>query len=201
MSHRHIQNRFVAKRNMGGFQTKHKKSTLANKPEWKTAHQERTSRMIERDKNQPCIVIWSLGNEAGQGSNFEATYDLVKKRDATRPVQYERAGLDKNTDIICPMYPLHRELSEYAKSNKDRPYIMCEYAHAMGNSMGNFKEYWELIYGNSQLQGGFIWDWVDHGIRTTKNGKTFFAIFGSGTNSHICTFYEYLYSHLFIHIL
>jgi beta-galactosidase len=163
------------------------KLTLANKPEWKKAHLERTSRMIERDKNQPCIVIWSLGNEAGQGSNFEATYDLVKKRDLSRPVQYERAGLDKNTDIICPMYPLPKELSEYAKSKKDRPYIMCEYAHAMGNSMGNFKEYWELIYGNSQLQGGFIWDWVDQGIRTTKNGKTIFGYGGDwgpeGVNS------------------
>ena len=155
-----------------------KEFTLGNKPLWRKAHVERTMRMVERDKNQPCIVIWSLGNEAGQGSNFEATYNLVKLKDKTRPVQYERAEYDKNTDIICPMYPLPKELAEYAKTKKDRPFIMCEYAHAMGNSLGNFKEYWELIYANSQLQGGFIWDWVDQGIRTSKNGKTFFGYGG-----------------------
>jgi len=154
-----------------------KEFTLANKPEWRKAHIDRTTRMVERDKNQPCIVIWSLGNEAGQGGNFESTYDLVKLRDKTRPVQYERADLDKNTDIVCPMYPLPKDLAAYASTKKDRPYIMCEYAHAMGNSIGNFKEYWELIYAKPQLQGGFIWDWVDQGFRTYKNGK---MIFGYG---------------------
>jgi beta-galactosidase len=154
-----------------------KELTLANKPEWRKAHIERTMRMVERDKNQPCIIIWSLGNEAGQGSTFESTFDLVKIRDKTRPVQYERAEFDKNTDIICPMYPKPVELEAYAKTKRDRPYIMCEYAHAMGNSLGNFKEYWELIYGNPQLQGGFIWDWVDQGFRTYKNDK---MIFGYG---------------------
>jgi len=129
-----------------------KEHTLANKPEWRKAHIERTMRMVERDKNQPCLIIWSLGNEAGQGSNFESTYDLVKLRDKTRPVQYERAEFDKNTDIICPMYPKPKELSEYANTKKDRPYIMCEYAHAMGNSIGNFKEYWELIYANARCR-------------------------------------------------
>ena len=155
-----------------------KEFTLANKPEWKKAHIDRTMRMVERDKNQPSIVIWSLGNEAGQGSNFESTYELVKYKDKTRPVQYERAELDKNTDIVCPMYPYPKDLADYAKTKKDRPYIMCEYAHAMGNSVGNFKEYWELIYANPQLQGGFIWDWVDQGMRTTKNGKTIFGYGG-----------------------
>lgn len=152
--------------------------TLGNKPLWKIAHMDRTTRMVERDKNQPCIITWSLGNEAGQGSNFEATYHWVKQRDKTRPCQYERAEFDRNTDIICPMYPLPQELADYAKVRQPRPYIMCEYAHAMGNSIGNFKEYWELIYAHEQLQGGFIWDWVDQGFRTTKNGKTIFGYGG-----------------------
>jgi beta-galactosidase len=154
-----------------------KEKTLANKTEWRKAHIERTMRMVERDKNQPCIITWSLGNEAGQGSNFESTYQLAKLRDASRPVQYERAEFDRNTDIICPMYPKPEVLADYAKSKKDRPFIMCEYAHAMGNSVGNFKEYWELIYAHPQLQGGFIWDWVDQGFRTYRNGK---MIFGYG---------------------
>lgn len=152
--------------------------TLGNKPEWLVPHMDRTKRMYERDKNQPCIVIWSLGNEAGNGSNFYATYDWLKQADASRPVQYERAEFEQNTDIICPMYPKPKELAAFASSKKDRPYIMCEYAHAMGNSVGNFKEYWELIYEHEQLQGGFIWDWVDQSMRTTRNGKTIFGYGG-----------------------
>jgi len=161
--------------------------TLGNKPEWKNAHIERTMRMVERDKNQPCIITWSLGNEAGQGSNFESTFDLVKLRDQSRPVQYERAESDRNTDVICPMYPKPKDLVAFASVKRDRPYIMCEYAHAMGNSVGNFKEYWELIYANPQLQGGFIWDWVDQGMRTYRNGKMIFGYGGDwgpeGVNS------------------
>ncbi len=164
-----------------------KEKTLANKPEWKKAHIERTMRMVERDKNQPCIITWSLGNEAGQGSNFESTYDLVKLRDTSRPVQYERAEYDRNSDIICPMYPTPKNLEVYAQKKRDKPYIMCEYAHAMGNSVGNFKEYWEMIYAHPQLQGGFIWDWVDQGIRTYRNGKMIFGYGGDwgpeGVNS------------------
>ncbi len=152
--------------------------TLGNKPEWLVPHIERTRRMFERDKNQPCIVIWSLGNEAGNGSNFVATYEWLKQADTSRPVQYERAEFERNTDIVCPMYPKPKELAKYAETKKDRPYIMCEYAHAMGNSVGNFKEYWELIYAHEQLQGGFIWDWVDQSFRTTRNGKTIFGYGG-----------------------
>ncbi len=156
------------------------KKSLANFPEWRDAHLDRTVRMVERDKNHPSILIWSLGNEAGNGPNFMATYDWIKQRDPGRPVQYERAGFDRNTDIYCPMYPHPEELRRYAageafesewkffigaEARRARPYIMCEYAHAMGNSCGNLWLYWDLIYHQPYLQGGFIWDWVDQGLR------------------------------------
>ncbi len=145
-------------------------TTLANKPEWLNAHLDRTRRMIERDKNHPSVIIWSLGNEAGNGSNFRATYALIKERDNTRPVQYERAELEENTDIYCPMYPGIDYIEKYAQTQQKRPLIMCEYMHAMGNSEGNFKDYWDVIEKYDQLQGGFIWDWVDQGIQC-KTGK------------------------------
>ena len=115
-----------------------KDKTLANKPVWLNAHMDRTRRMVERDKNHPSIIIWSLGNEAGNGSNFYATYDWIKKRDNTRPVQYERAEQDRNTDIVCPMYMPAAQMETYAKKFTDRPLIQCEYAHSMGNSTGRF---------------------------------------------------------------
>ena len=153
--------------------------TLGNNPAWEAAHLDRTTRMVERDKNHPSIIIWSLGNEAGNGVNFYATYQWIKARDATRPVQYERAGLDWNTDLYVPMYPSLEHLADYAEHHHDRPLIMCEYAHAMGNSVGNFPEYWDVIKRYDNLQGGFIWDWVDQGI-ATKNakGQTIFAYGG-----------------------
>ncbi|MDD4269680.1 MAG: glycoside hydrolase family 2 TIM barrel-domain containing protein [Thermoguttaceae bacterium] len=139
-------------------------ASLANHPAWRQAHLDRTQRMVERDKNHPSIIIWSLGNEAGNGVNFEATYDWTKQRDPSRPVQYERAGLARNTDIVCPMYmPIERML-EYAAKPQERPLIQCEYAHAMGNSVGNLQDYWDAIESHRQLQGGFIWDWVDQGL-------------------------------------
>jgi beta-galactosidase len=138
--------------------------TLGNKPEWLKAHLNRTERMVERDKNHPCVIIWSLGNEAGNGCNFEATYDWVKKRDISRPVFYERAEQGANTDIFCPMYWAPWDLKWYGYSRQLRPLIMCEYAHAMGNSTGNFQDYWDVIEKYPQLQGGCIWDWVDQGI-------------------------------------
>jgi len=138
--------------------------TLANNPEWKLAHLNRTERMVERDKNHPSIIIWSLGNEAGNGCNFEATYDWIKKRDISRPVWYERAEQGANTDIFCPMYWAPWDLKWYGYSRQYRPLIMCEYAHAMGNSTGNFQDYWDVIEKYPQLQGGCIWDWVDQGI-------------------------------------
>jgi beta-galactosidase len=153
--------------------------TLGNQPAWKAAHLERTRRMVERDKNHPSIIGWSLGNEGGNGVNFYATYDWIKQRDPSRPVQYERALLDYNTDIYVPMYARIPRLIEYAESDPERPLILCEYAHAMGNSVGNLSDYWEVIDRYPVLQGGFIWDWVDQGLRqTTADGRDYFAYGG-----------------------
>jgi beta-galactosidase len=153
--------------------------TLGNNPAWKEAHLDRTMRMVERDKNHPSIIIWSLGNEAGDGVNFEATYAWIKKRDSSRPVQYEQADTKPHTDIICPMYRTIHHLKEYLKRGLDRPLILCEYAHAMGNSVGNLQDYWDFFDKHKELQGGFIWDWVDQGIRQrTENGEEFWAYGG-----------------------
>ncbi|HPS72817.1 MAG TPA: glycoside hydrolase family 2 TIM barrel-domain containing protein [Bacteroidales bacterium] len=154
-------------------------NTLGNKPEWKAAHLNRTQRMVERDKNHPCVIIWSLGNEAGNGCNFTATYDWIKNRDNSRPVQYERALLASNTDIYCPMYDGIRSLKWYGYTRQGRPLIMCEYAHSMGNSTGNLQDYWDMIEKYPQLQGGCIWDWVDQGISSVDSaGHPFYAFGG-----------------------
>lgn len=153
--------------------------SLAKDPDWKEAHLYRTRNMFERDKNQPSIIIWSLGNEAGNGENFYATYDYLKSADQTRPVQYERAILEYNTDIFCPMYMRIEGMEKYAQSNPERPLIQCEYAHAMGNSVGNLQDYWDVIEKYDVLQGGFIWDWVDQGLLTTnEDGEEFWAYGG-----------------------
>lgn len=153
--------------------------TLANKPNWKKAFMERTVAMVERDKNHASIIIWSLGNETGRGQNFHATYNWIKERDRSRPVQSEDSGLEFNTDIFCPMYDRMWEMLKYAENVQKRPLIQCEYAHAMGNSVGNLKDYWDLIYKHRQLQGGFIWDWVDQTFRkVTEKGDTIFAYGG-----------------------
>ena len=143
--------------------------TLADKPEWALAHLDRTQRAVERDKNHPAVIIWSLGNEAGDGHNMLADYRWIHGRDSTRPVQYEREGIQTNaperhSDLYVPMYPPIAYLERYARSDADRPLIMCEYAHAMGNSTGNLQEYWDVIKRYPKLQGGFIWDWVDQGL-------------------------------------
>lgn len=143
--------------------------SLAKDPEWLAAHLDRTERMVERDKNHPSVIIWSLGNEAGFGPNFVETYKWVKQRDPSRPVQYERAEFDPHTDIVCPMYAPPSALAEYASKPQTRPYILCEYAHAMGNSVGNLWKYWELIYSKKHLQGAFVWDWVDQGLRQPQD--------------------------------
>lgn len=156
-------------------------TTLANKKVWLEAHMDRTKRMVERDKNFPSVIIWSLGNEAGNGSNFHATYDWIKQRDLTRPVQYEQAFVtrDRNTDIACPMYMKAADMEKYAQSNPDKPLIQCEYAHAMGNSVGDLIDYWNIIEKYPSLQGGFIWDWVDQGIaQYDKNGRKYWAYGG-----------------------
>ena len=140
--------------------------TLAKVPAFAKAHLERNQRMVETFKNHPSIIFWSLGNEAGDGPNFEACYKWIKERDHSRAVQYERAGEAAHTDIVCPMYAGLGHMENYAKNEKKyRPFILCEYAHAMGNSMGGFKEYWDLIRKYPKLQGGFIWDYVDQGLR------------------------------------
>jgi len=153
--------------------------TLGDNPLWEHAHMERTKAMVERDKNHPSVIAWSLGNEAGNGSNFFKTYRWIEQRDPSRPRQYERAEHDWNTDMIVPQYPGPKRMENYAKSNPQRPMIMSEYAHAMGNSVGNFQDYWDLIRKYPALQGGYIWDWVDQGLRkTTAQGKQIFAYGG-----------------------
>jgi len=159
--------------------------TLADKPEWAAAHLDRMTRMVERDKNHPSVIIWSMGNEAGDGNNFLNGYKWIKGKDVTRPVQYERAEkstntTERHTDIWCPMYASIEEIEAYAKNVKnDRPLIMCEYAHAMGNSTGNLQDYWDVIEKYPKLQGAFVWDWVDQGIlKTTKTGEKYWTYGG-----------------------
>lgn len=159
--------------------------TLADKPDWAAVHLDRTMRMVERDKNHPSVIIWSLGNEAGDGHNFLADYKWIKERDNTRPVQYERAEkqtntTERHTDIWCPMYAGLEYLESYAKDPKnDRPLIMCEYAHAMGNSTGNLQDYWNVIEKYPKLQGAFIWDWVNQGLlKTSESGEKYWAYGG-----------------------
>lgn len=148
-------------------------------PEWEEAHKDRIVRMVERDKNHPSIIAWSLGNEAGNGPVFHQAYQWIKTRDRSRPVQYEQAGEDSNTDIVCPMYPKIETIEAYAKKKPERPLIMCEYAHAMGNSVGNLQDYWEVIERYPNLQGGFIWDWQDQGIAAyTEEGKKYWKYGG-----------------------
>jgi beta-galactosidase len=159
--------------------------TLADQPEWAAAHLDRMKRMVERDKNHPSVIIWSMGNEAGDGNNFLNGYKWIKSRDNTRPVQYERAEkstntTERHTDIMCPMYARIEEIEKYAKDPKsDRPLIMCEYAHAMGNSTGNLQDYWDVIEKYPKLQGAFVWDWVDQGLlKTNENGEKYWAYGG-----------------------
>lgn len=153
--------------------------TLGNNPGFLNAHMERTENMYLRNKNHPSITFWSLGNEAGNGYNFYMTYNYLKAVDPTRPVQYERALLEWNTDLFVPQYPGAEDLAKWSEMKTDRPYIMSEYAHAMGNSTGNFKDLWEIIYRSKNLQGGFIWDWIDQGFLVKdKDGNDFWAYGG-----------------------
>jgi len=139
--------------------------TLAKNPEFEKMHLERNQGNVLTLKNHPSIIVWSLGNEAGYGPNFEKAYDWVKATDATRPCQYEQARQDGKTDIFCPMYYDYNGCEKYSQGSNPRPLIQCEYAHAMGNSMGGFKEYWDLIRKYPKYQGGYIWDFVDQGMR------------------------------------
>ena len=147
---------------------------------WHNAILDREISLVERDKNHPSVIVWSLGNETSNGTNFLDSYDWIKNRDNTRPVQFEQAGEGRNTDIICPMYPSYDRIKEYGeRTDVDRPYIMCEFAHAMGNSTGNFQELFDLIRSQPKLQGGFIWDWVDQGFRMKdENGREYWSYGG-----------------------
>jgi beta-galactosidase len=166
----------------------HPDTSLASNAEWTEAFLDRTRRMVERDKNHPSIIIWSLGNEAWDGSNFEATSDLIHERDPSRPVQYEPARQSAHTDLVVPMYARIHHLEEYVSEEHDRPLIMCEYAHAMGNSVGNLQDYWDVIDAHPQLQGGFIWDWVDQGLfAVTDEGEEYWAYGGDFGPSDIPT--------------
>ncbi|MEO1411301.1 MAG: glycoside hydrolase family 2 TIM barrel-domain containing protein [Bacteroidota bacterium] len=165
----------------------------AYRPEWRAAHLDRVQRMVERDKNHPSIIIWSLGNEAGNGANFYAAYEWLKHRDPSRPVQYEQAGEAANTDIVCPMYARIERLEAYAQGEAQRPLILCEYAHAMGNSVGNLEDYWRVIRRYPVLQGGFIWDWLDQGLAAKgPRGETYwkyggdFGPEGTPSDFHFC---------------
>jgi beta-galactosidase len=153
--------------------------TLGNDSLFMKAHLDRIQRMVERDKNHASVIIWSMGNEAGDGVNFDTCYKWIHARDQSRPVHYERAELGPHTDIYCPMYPQIQELIDYASKYQTRPLIMCEYDHSMGNSTGNIADYWNVIEAHSQLQGGFIWDWVDEGLlKKDAQGREYYGYGG-----------------------
>lgn len=154
---------------------------LAEKPEWKQAFVERGTAMVQRDKNHPSIIFWSMGNESGWGPNFDAMYAAIKKIDGTRPIHYEsrtpNVRMLNRYDIISMMYPDTATINKFVKQDTTRPVIICEFAHAMGNGLGDYRHYWDLFYNNTRLQGGFIWDWVDQGIRAKdKNGREYWDI-------------------------
>ena len=153
--------------------------TLAGRPDWLAAHMDRTVRMVERDKNHASIIIWSLGNEAGDGENFDSTAAWIRARDPSRPILYEPSEERDNIDIVAPMYVRPYWLQRYARSGADKPFLLVEYAHAMGNSVGNLADYWAVIDAHPQLQGGFIWDWVDQAMRATdERGREYWAYGG-----------------------
>ncbi|MFT3904664.1 MAG: glycoside hydrolase family 2 TIM barrel-domain containing protein [Niabella sp.] len=154
-------------------------NNVSNFPEWQAAHLDRVKRLVERDKNHASVIFWSLGNEASNGKAFFTMYDWAKARDKSRPVQYEQGIRDRNTDILCPMYPSWESMVRDAARDLKKPFIMCEYAHAMGNSMGNFQDYWDLMRSSKNMQGGFIWEWYNHGFRTKdEQGREYWAYGG-----------------------
>ena len=170
----------VAEANIESHGMGYGEETLAKREDYRKAHMERNQRNVQRSFNHPSIIFWSLGNEAGYGANFEAAYDWIKAEDPSRAVQYEQAGKTGKTDIYCPMYYGYDGCKKYSEDDSmTKPLIQCEYAHAMGNSQGGFKEYWDLVRKYSKFQGGFIWDFVDQSVRWTgKNGKMIYAYGG-----------------------
>ena len=170
----------TAEANLESHGMGYEEKSLAKFPEYIVPHIERNEGNVKPLINHPSVIVWSLGNESGYGINFEKAYDWVKACDKTRPAQYERGGYDSKTDIYCPMYIGYEESESYCKSNGTKPYIQCEYAHAMGNSEGGFKEYWDLIRKYPKYQGGYIWDFVDQGLRDKSpvTGKEIFTYGG-----------------------
>jgi len=149
---------------------------IGNENSWLPAHMMRTKRMYYRDRNHPSIYSWSLGNEAGHGSIFETTYAWLKAQDSTRIVQYEPAGMEPYSDVYCPMYPRPQTLIDHGAQHPDKAAIMIEYCHAMGNSVGNLQDYWDIIERYPNLQGGYIWDWVDQSLEyKDKDGNPYLA--------------------------
>ncbi len=159
---------------------------LGRLPEWAPIHQERLERMVERDKNHPSIIIWSMGNEAGDGEAFDQMSDWLHERDPTRIVTYEGSNfggagtVDAHSDVQCPMYWSASQVEQYVSEPRTRPIILIEYAHAMGSSNGNMREFWDVFYEHEQAQGGFIWDWMDQGIRLPVLGSQDETFFGYG---------------------
>jgi len=159
---------------------------ISNDTNWTAQWIDRGKRMVERDKNQPCIIMWSMGNEAGDGDNFVKLYDWIKFRDRSRPVSYQPAWYNRHTDVVFPMYKNLEFISDYAEKNEhNKPLILCEYAHAMGNSVGNLQDYWDIFEKYDALQGGFIWDWVDQTIlKTNEDGTDYWAYGGDFGNEY-----------------
>ena len=169
----------VAEANVESHGMGYGEKTLAKNQSYALAHMERNQRNVQRNFNHPSVIVWSLGNEAGMGPNFDAAYNWIKKEDTSRPVQYEQAGRGQSTDIYCPMYLGYEGSEKYVKANPSKPLIQCEYAHAMGNSQGGFKEYWDLIRKYPSYQGGFIWDSVDQSLhKKNRNGVSIYAYAG-----------------------
>ena len=169
----------VAEANLESHGMGYAEKTLAKRTDFELMHLERNQANVLTLRNHPSILIWSLGNEAGYGPNFEKCYEWIKSVD-NRPVQYEQAGHWGKTDIFCPMYMGYEDCEKYAQTDNPRPLIQCEYAHAMGNSIGGFKEYWDIIRKYPKYQGGFIWDFVDQGLRDKSpiTGKEIFTYGG-----------------------
>ncbi len=158
--------------NVSGF-------ALSSDPAWKDAYVDRAVRMVERDKNHPCVLFWSLGNESGYGSNHDAMAQAVRALDVTRPIHYEGAGEAAVVDVVSRMYVPVDQLEAEGRKTDERPFFLCEYAHAMGNGPGNLKEYWETIYRHPRLIGGCVWEWVDHSVLTEdENGTPYYAYGG-----------------------
>lgn len=189
----------VAEANIESHGQRRGENAICQRSDYKQAHIERNLRNIQRNYNHPSIIFWSIGNESGYGPNLEAAYDRIKKEDPSRPCQYEEACWIKNgkSDIFCPMYADYSFMKKYANDKDNRPFIQCEYAHAMGNALGGFKEYWELFRKYPNLQGGFIWDFVDQGLRKKgEQGKNFYA-YGGDYNRYDVSYNNFCCNGLF----